>query len=197
MHNRFIRYINDNYDAIKSSFEAFCRNKMYRWDEDIFQDTILKCYSTIERNGGLKDGSEKGMKDYFFRSFKQNLQREAQYSRNANRDWNVTEVMPMYEDWYNANKISSVEKLKQDLWKDFSCLYIMHKVEEHFSPTHFNLFRLKYLIPNMTYKKLYETTKVKGCRKMVVDVKQWVRDNVTKEEIKAAYNKLYGDITNE
>jgi hypothetical protein len=30
-----------------------------------------------------------------------------------------------------------------------------------------------------------------------VDVKQWVRDNVTKEEIKAAYNKLYGDITNE
>ena len=41
----FINYINDHYQDIYNSFLAFCHNKNYKFDEDIFQDTIIKQFA--------------------------------------------------------------------------------------------------------------------------------------------------------
>ena len=193
---RFINYINDHYNQLKLKYRRFCTEKQYDWDEDIFSDTILNCYNAIEKKGKLNDTSNQGIENYFFRSFKQNLQREKQYCRVSKRDlnYNSENINEVYEEWYNENNSLARVKLLNDLWKDFATLYILTRVEDNFDAEHFRLFRLKYLIPQMTYKKLQEKTQAKKCRQKVVDVKNWVKDNVTKQEIKKVFTLMYGDL---
>ena len=187
----FINYINDHYQDIYNSFLEFCNNKNYTFDADIFQDTILKCYKLIEKQGYLKDTTEKGIKNYFFMAFKQNLQRESQYARNQKRDGNVVNLQSANER-YQSSKLTQEEKLKSDLYKDFATLYLMHKVEDNFDGEHFYLFRLK-TFTNMTYAKLSEHTGIKGCRQKVVDVKNWLKQNVKQEDIRKEFEAIYGD----
>lgn len=194
--DKFLRYINDHYLLLKNKYRKFCQEKMYDWDEDIYSDTILKCYEAIERKGKLEDTTPQGFENYFFRSFKQNIQREKQYCRVSKRDLNIKndDINQLYEDWYNYNKDSSTSKIKNDMFKDFAVLYIMSTVEDNFDNEHFYLFKLKMLCPDMTYKKLAAKTKVKGSRQKVVNVKNWLKDNVTKEDVNKAFYQLYGNL---
>lgn len=191
----FINYINDHYDLLKNKYKKFCNEKQYAFDEDVFSDTIIKCYDAIEKKGSLDDKTPYGIESYFFKSFKQNLQREKQYARNEKRDRNFTsdEVESLYEDYVNQTEKSSHTKLKNDLYVDFATLYLMSKVEEHFDEEHFYLFRIKNLC-NLTYKQLQAKTNIKGARQKVIDVKNFLKNNVTKEEINDAFQQLYGDL---
>lgn len=196
-HNKlFLNYINDHYTLLKNKYRKFCIEKQYDWDEDVFSDTILNCYNAITKKGQLNDTTAQGIENYFFRSFKQNIQREKQYCRVSKRDLNYTSdsLNIAYENWYNETKDSAINKIRTDLYKDFAILYIMHRVEDEFDQEHFRLFNLKTMIPNMTYKKLQEKTHCTGCRQKVVNVKNWVKDNVTKKEITEAFQRIYGNL---
>ena len=173
---KFINHINSKYDELKAKYKAFCREKDYKWDEDVYSDTILKCYEAIERKGKLDDATPYGIESYFFRSFKTNIQREKQYCRVAKRDCNVSSdnIFQLYEEYYNQTYAPERIKLLNDLWKDFATLYILIRVEDNWDSEHFLLFRLKYLVPQMTYKRLQEKTKVKKCRQKVIEVKNWI-----------------------
>ena len=162
--DKFLKHINDNYNLLKNKYRKFCQEKLYDWDEDVFSDTILKCYEAIQRKGKLEDTTNQGFENYFFRSFKQNIQREKQYCRVSKRDLNIKDdnIHQLYEEWYNYNKDSSSSKIKSDLFKDFAVLYLMKVVEDNFDTEHFFLFKLKSLIPDMTYKKLQEKEMVSG-----------------------------------
>lgn len=192
----FLKHINNNYQLLKNKYRKFCLEKLYEWDEDVFSDTILKCYDAIQRKGQMEDTTPQGIENYFFRSFKQNIQREKQYCRVSKRDLNIKSdsINDLYEDWYNDNNDSSMNKIKKDLFKDFSILYLMHKVEDNFTPEEFYLFQLKTLIPQMTYKKLQEKTRCNSCRQKVVNVKNWLKENVPKEEVMRAFQTMYGNL---
>lgn len=189
---KFIKYINDNYDELFNRFQAFCNDKRYTFDADIFQDTIVKCYTLIDKQGYLKDTSNKGIENYFFMSFKQNLQREKQYARNQKRDDNVVNLSAVNEMYQNS-KLTQEEKLQSDLYKDFATLYLLHKVEDNFDAEHFYLFRLK-TFTNMTYAQLAEKTGIKGVRQKVVNVKNWLKTNVKQEDIRKEFDEIYGEI---
>lgn len=188
----FINYINNHYQELYNRFQAFCNNKNYKFDEDIFQDTIVKCYNLINRKG-LEDISDKGIENYFFMSFKQNLQRESQYARNQKRDDNVVNITGAYSEYLNS-LLTQKEKLKSDLYKDFATLYLLSAAEEHFDYEHFNLFRQKTFDKTMTYQKLQEKTGLKGVRQKVVDVKNWLKNNVSQSEVKREFEAIYGDL---
>ena len=188
----FINYINNHYQELYNRFQAFCNNKNYKFDEDIFQDTIVKCYNLINRKG-LEDISDKGIENYFFMSFKQNLQRESQYARNQKRDDNVVNITGAYSEYLNS-LLTQKEKLKSDLYKDFATLYLLSAAEEHFDYEHFNLLRQKTFDKNMTYQKLQEKTGLKGVRQKVVDVKNWLKNNVSQSEVKREFEAIYGDL---
>lgn len=192
----FIQHINDHYDELKWKFYKFCKEKHYDFDLDIFSDTILKCYETITKNGKLADTTNQGIENYFFRAFKNNIMNEKRYSRCKNRDYNITsdDIGELYENWYNHNNTSARDKIAADLFKDFSVLYIMTKVEEQFDAEHFYLFRIKTLVPNMTYSRLQQTTKIPQSRKKTITVMRWVKDNITKEEIRKVFYTIYGDL---
>ena len=187
----FINYINSHYEELYGRFKAFCLDKKYDFSEDIFQDTILKCYKLIERKG-LEDISDKGIENYFFMSFKQNLQREKQYARNQKRDNNIVDLSGAYSSYLDT-LLTQREKLQSDLYKDFATLYLLSKAEEHFDYEHFYLFRLKTFDKNMTYAKLQDKTGLKGVRQKVVDVKNWLKNNVSQSEVRKEFEAIYGD----
>lgn len=191
----FIKYINDHYNELQCKYRTFCHQNGYRWDWDIFQDTILKCHDAIERKGKLNDTTPQGIENYFFIAFKLNVKREGQYARNMKRDLNVTSdnINDVYEQWYNETHTTSRTKLLNDLWTDFSTLYIMRTVEDNFPQEDFYLFKLKTLC-GMTYKQVQEKTQAKKVRQRVCDIKNWLKDNVRKEDVKEVFTEMYGDI---
>ena len=194
---RFINHISNHYDELKDRFQAFCYNKHYTWDEDIFSDTYLKCYEVIKRAGDMANPTPKGMEDYFFRSFKQNTVREKQYARNTKKDSNIIDVQSAYEEYYNDNNVTALHKVQRDLYNDFSVMYLAKQLEQNVDAQSFYLWRLKSFIPKMTYQRLSQLTGIKGCRSKVVACKNWLKDNVSQKDIKKAFDNEYGQILKE
>ena len=191
----FLNFINRNYVDLKNKYWKFCQENFYDWDEDVYSDTIIRCYDIIERNG-LKDKSPYGIESYFFKAFVNNIRNEKNYSRIKKRDFNITSdnINDIYEAWYNKTQDSSKVKLVNDLFKDFAILYIMTMVEANFDAEHFYLYRLKSLVPDMTFKRLAETTKIKASRLKTIEVQRWVKDNIKKEDVRTAFFQIYGDL---
>lgn len=190
----FINHINNHYAELKNKYWKFCKEKQYDWDEDVFSDTILKCHESI-RKRGIKDKSAYGLESYFFKSFKNNILNEKRYSRVKKRDKNVNSenINEVYEEYYNENYTSEKTKIINDLFKDFSVLYIMAMVEDNFDTEHFYLFRIKTLC-NLTFKQLAEQSKIKASRKKFIEVQRWVKQNISKHQVKEAFNKQFGDL---
>lgn len=190
--DKFLKWINDNYQIQKDKLVAFCNDKKYEFDEDIFSDTYLKIYDKILKYG-IKDDSDKGFDNYMFISFKINTIRDRQYARNQKRDGNVINLSGAYETYKNT-ELTEQEKLKSDLKKDFYTLYLLHKAEANFDSESFYLFKQKVFEKGLTYKQLQEKTGIKGCRQKVVNVKNWLKENVSKKEIEKEFQEIYGDL---
>lgn len=189
--DKWMEVISVRYQEIKEGFIMECRKTMTDFDEDIFHSTILNCYNTIKLKG-LTDLTEQGMKNYLFRSFKMNTKREALYMRNARRDNNISGVDAM--SVYERNGLedeTTEEKVRKQLLDDYSVVYILNMVENNFDMISFYCFRLKWLIPKMTYQRLREITKVKDCKKRCIDIMKWLKENVNKEDILTEFEKEY------
>lgn len=189
--DKFLKWLNKNYKFQKDKLIAFCNDKKYDWSEDIFADTYLKIYEKIMKYG-IKDDTDKGFDNYMFISFKTNTVREKQYARNQKRDGNIINISGAYETYLNST-ITQEEKLKSDLYKDFATLYLLHKAEQQFDEESFYLFKIK-TFEKITYKQLQERTGIKGVRQKVVNVKNWLKDNVKQSEVKEEFDNIYGDI---
>lgn len=181
----FLETIGNMLPVLKPKMKAYCNSMNKQWSEDVFSQTILNCYNAITKKGGLVDKSEKGIENYFFQAFYTNTKREALYSRNAKRD-NTNDLFGEYEHYQGTNLTES-EKVESDLYKDFAVLYLLKRAEEQFDPETFYLFNLKF-IGQYTYKQLQEHVKAKAIRQRVAEVKRWLKENVTKEEIDDAFN---------
>lgn len=186
---RYLTYVGTNYKNLMKRMKAFCSDKGYIWDEDVLADTFLKVHDRIEKKG-IEDSSDDGFENYTFMAFRQNIKREALYARVKKR-CETEDVHILYERYFNSTKTSSTEKIQGDLFKDFSLIYILMKVEENFDNDHFYLFKLKHLC-GMTYKELSEKTKIPNARKKVLTVMHWLKKNVTKQEIEKRFDETYG-----
>lgn len=186
--DKWIGIINDEYDEIKRGFELSCKKEMTAFDEDVFQTTILNCYNAILKNG-MTDLTRQGMKNYLFKSFKMNIKREALYMRNAKRDDNVDdngmrEILDRRDD-----TDSTTEKIDAQLFNDWAVIRLLEILEDEFDTITFNCFRLKWLVPGMTYTKLKEITKVKDCKKRCIDVMKWCRENLDMDVFRQYYER--------
>ena len=186
---RYLTYVGTNYKNLMKRMKAFCSDKGYIWDEDVLADTFLKVHDRISKKG-IEDSSDDGFENYTFMAFRQNVKREALYARVKKR-CETEDVHILYERYFNSTKTSSTEKIQGDLFKDFSLIYILMKVEENFDEDHFYLFKLKHLC-GMTYKELSEKTKIPNARKKVLTVMHWLKKNVTKDEIAKRFDETYG-----
>ena len=192
----FINYINDNYDKVGGTLKLLSAQRKMKYSEDAFHESILRCHKAIEKKGFLKDKSAYGITSYLIRSYFNLINEEKRSAKVKKRDmnYNSDNIGGLYEDYYNSNFTDARQKIISDMYKDFSILYIMMVVEQNFDNEHYYLFKLKELIPDMTYKKLAEKTKIKAVRQKVVEVKKYIQANVTKEMIRKEFYDIYGDI---
>lgn len=189
----FLQWMGKHLEEQRDKLKKFCSNKHLVYDDDIFSDTILKMSEKIQKNG-IIEATEQGYDKYFFKSFKLNIIREAQYSRNARRDNNITEVGELWETYCNANMMTAEDKLVNDLRKDFSAIYILSKVEHEFGSEMTRLYTEKYYL-GITYKQLQKMhPEQKKLRDTLLEMKRWSIDNISKEEIDKAFAKEYADL---
>lgn len=188
-------FVGDNYERLKDKMLRYCVSKHVSFDDDVFGSTIVKIYEKILKDG-MEDDTEAGFESYFFMSFKTNLLRERQYSRNQKQDDNIEqdEIGEVYDRYYNDANDSATVKLMRDLKVDFKTLKILLLVEKNFTSEQYYLFKLKFL-ESLTYKQLAERTGVKDARNKVLAVLQWLRDNAVdiENEIDDEFKAQYDD----
>lgn len=188
---QFLIWIGENYTYQKEKLQKWCAHNKYKFEEDIFSDTIVKVHDYIEKHG-LRDGTPTGVDAYFFISFKNNYKRELQYSRVKNRV-ELPELNKNYEEYYNSTNDSATVKIMKDLKEDFNALYILRLVEDNFDAQHTYCFKLKYLY-KLTYKELQRQTGISNSRQKVIDVLHWLKANLTKEQLDTAFEQFKGNI---
>lgn len=188
MADKWLNYINSIYIEYKNKFEQYCNSVKKKFEEDVYSETILNCYDSICRNG-LKDLSQQGMKNYLFQSFKMNVVRNATYARQTKRTYNV-DISEAHEEFLLKNEPLPL-KIKKQMLNDFTVTYILFQVENNFDIISFFCFRLKHLIPKMTYQRLRDITNINDCKRKVTTINKWVRDNIDKQEVYKEFIKAY------
>lgn len=183
--DKWLQYIGTIYDEYRKKYFKMANALNYNVNEDMLNDTIIACYTSIARNN-LSDTSEQGMRNYLFRAFKVNLNAVSNYDKR--RDF-VDDLSALAEQYENQGE-ATYQKIKKQLIEDYSVIYILEQVENNFDSISFHCFRLKTMIP-CTYQRLREITKVRDCKKRVVNVMKWIRLNITKKEILTNFNKTY------
>ena len=183
--DKWLQYIGTIYEEYRMKYFKMANTLNYKVSEDMLNDTILACYNSIARNN-LQDTSPQGMRNYLFRAFKINLNAVSNYDKRRDVVDDLSTLAEQYENQGEA----AYQKIKKQLIEDYSVIYILNKVEDNFDSISFHCFRLKKMLP-CTYQKLSEITKVRDCKKRVVNVMKWIRLNITKKEILTNFNKTY------
>lgn len=131
------------------------------FDEDIYNDTILKVYDSI-----LKGADTQGdLNGYWFKSFKNNLNRNKDYSHKKKRD--DTDVIDLLKDKeYEENNVNLYYSTISD---------ILLKVKHKFDRKTFEVFRM-YLLCDMSYEQLNSITGLCDCKERISKVKKWINE---------------------
>ena len=186
--SRFLKFANEHYEDYKKKWAKYLYDRQVYFDEDVFSETVLKVYDYINTNG-IKDDSDSGLANYWFRSFNTNIKREKQYSRNVNRDKNIDATEELSKEMNGEDELKL--KIRRHVFEDWSIVYILRLVEDNFDSISFHCFRLYYILDKMTYSKLREITKVPDSKKRVVTIKNWLKDNLTKQQMEKEFSKYY------
>lgn len=184
--DKWLQYIGTIYEEYRMKYFKMANDLNYNVNEDMLNDTIIACYNSIARNN-LSDTTEQGMRNYLFRAFKVNLNAVSNYDKRKDVVDDLTALAEQYE--YQGE--ATYNKIKKQLFEDYSVIYLLNKVEDNFDTITFNVFRLKTMLEKCTYQKLRDITKVRDCKKRVVKVMKWIRENITKQEILANFKKTY------
>ena len=182
--DKWLQYIGTIYEEYRMKYLKMANDLNYNVNEDMLNDTILACYNSIARNN-LSDTTEQGMRNYLFRAFKVNLNAISNYDKRKDVVDDLTALAEQYEFQGEA----TYTKIKKQLFDDYSLIYILEQVENNFDTITFHCFRLKTILL-CTYQRLREITKVKDCKKRVVKVNKWLRENMTRQDI---YNAFISD----
>lgn len=121
----FMNYIEENYESLKRKLKRVHNGyKEVLFDEDVFQDTILKVDESLKGKQCSKEVYEK----YFCQSFKRNLLREKLYHFNSMTDKVYDfENVDIFNDEFIESEIDFklvVETLKKEYGELLTDIYI-------------------------------------------------------------------------
>ena len=191
----FISHIGTHYNEIEEKLKMLSGRNKQPYDKDAFQESIVKCYTYIKKKVKMKDTSPYGIESYLIRTYLNYIKEIKRSAQTAKRDFNYNSdnIGEIYERYYNSNNDTAKVKIASDLFKDFSILYIMTQVEDNFDQESFYLYRLKTL-SNLTYQQIAQKTQNKGSRQKILEVKEWVKNNIFKDDVRKAFNIIYSDL---
>ena len=182
----FMATIGKNYEALKVGCRANQLKANKPWSEDAFQDTVVLCYETIQRRG-IRDKSDQGIRNYFFNEFRMNVVHEAVLPYNS-RKVDDEELVNNYDP---LDERDGEKKVKEQLFNDFAVVRILELAEANCDPLSFYCYRLKFLMDKMPYQRLVNITKIKSAKARVKSVVEWIKENVTEEELRKEFEEKY------
>ena len=182
----FMETIGKNYEALKVGCRANQLKANKPWSEDAFQDTVVLCYETIQRRG-IRDKSDQGIRNYFFNAFRMNVLHEAVLPYNS-RKVDDEEFVNNYDP---LDERECEQKVKEQLFNDFAVVRILELAEANCDPLSFYCYRLKFLMDKMPYQRLVNITKIKSAKARVKSVIEWIKENVTEEELRKEFEEKY------
>ena len=122
----FMNYIEENYESLKRKLKRIHNGyKEVLFDEDVFQDTILKVNESLKGKQCSKEVFER----YFCGSFKRNLLREKLYHFNSMTDkvYDFEDVVNLFENEFISFEIDFklvIETLKEEFGEKLTAVYI-------------------------------------------------------------------------
>ena len=158
----FMNYIGENYYSIKRKLKTIHNGyKEILFDEDVFQDTILKVNESLKDKQFTKEVYEK----YFCESFKRNLLREKLYHFNS-----------MTDKVYDFEDVDVPEEKFIEFEIDFELIVTTLKKEFGEELTEIYVDWLK----GYKIKELIEKYKVKSCYYHINKMNEFVKKIVKK-----------------
>ena len=189
--NTFYNWLIKNHDEQKDKLKKYCSHKHYIWDDDIFQETIWLVSDNIIKKNGLSDMSDKGIENFFFISFRNNLCRKYAYNYLKKRDNNIydNKLLALYEEHLNK-AVPTEQKIWDDLKEDFYVMRCLEEIEKEFGNAVAHCYAEKYL-HQMTYSDVIKKNPhIKDLKKKLLEAKQYIREKYTRETLKEEFEKF-------
>lgn len=161
----FLNLTSRYYEKNKVKWNGLLRSVGLVFDEDVYNDTIIKVYDKLMNEEDLET-TEDEVIAYWYQSFVNNIKRNKQYSCNSKRtDEDVIDLLKNEEYIIDSSNMYYP-----------TIRYLLNKVREHYDLKSYHLFKMYYLVSEMTYDELNETigcnvkTKINGIRKWLKTV---------------------------
>lgn len=150
------------YEGNKRKWKLILKNKGIAFNEDIYNDSIVKTYDAILKRE-IDDGDYVG---YWFRCFFNNSKRDTKYSYH-NRD----------------DEVDVIDFLKDKPYEEYtdntdSIIRILGMVKNNFSFRSYHLFIIYYFVTDMTFEELKTLSGLTDVKGIIMRIKEWLIENV-------------------
>jgi DNA-directed RNA polymerase specialized sigma24 family protein len=166
--------ISQHYDEYQRKLKQWCYLNAATYDEDVFQDTYLKCADLISRKG-LKDKTEQGALNYFFIAFKKNTYQAYLQKSKKSIDENCDVFSLVIEDEDVREKQELQAQRVDSLIRN-----ILEDIRSNFTEIDYHIFRLRYLFQKdgkyLNYKQIKQITKIADTRKRLMTMNAFIRE---------------------
>lgn len=142
------------YEGNRKKWRSILKNKGIEFNEDIYNDSILKTYDAI-----LKKEVGSDYIGYWYKTFLNNSKRDLKYSYH-NRDDGVDVIEYLKEFPYEEYKD-----------KTDTIIEVLKMVRDSSTTRGFHLFLMYYMIPEMTYDELKKITGISDVKGIIMRIK--------------------------
>lgn len=164
---QFLELSSRYYEHNKTKWNSLLKSVGLCFDEDVYNDTIIKIYDKIHSEEDDIETTEDEILAYWYKSFVNNIKRNKQYSVNSKRDDSDVIDLLKDEEYIIENTHLYYPTVR----------FLLNKVRENFDIRSYHLFKIYYLVPNMTYDNL---NSIVGCnvKTKINNIRKWLKNNV-------------------
>lgn len=150
------------YEVNKKKWKPMLKSKGLQFDEDIYNDSIIKVYESIMKGEDI----EGDLIGYWYKSFVNNIKRNKQYSFNSRKE--DIDVIEYLRD--KPDSISTAETYYPNI-RD-----MLEKVKLNFDIKSYHLFKIYYMT-DITFEQLSEIVGY-DVKTKIMKIKKWLKENV-------------------
>ena len=147
----FLAYSGEHYEENKKKWTTRLKKQGYQFNEDIYNDTIIKVYDHIDEYTG-------DIESYWYKAFLQNIKRDTKYSIHKKDD--TIDVLKYLDKFPNEDPPILLDDVKEGLKP-------LTDIEK-------NLILLYYLT-DMSYIELEDLTDIKNVRHKIKSIIKKIR----------------------
>lgn len=154
------------YEKNRVKWTNLLRSVGLEFDEDVYNDTIIKVYDKLMDEEDIETIEDEVIA-YWYQSFVNNIKRNKQYSCNSKKtDEDVIDLLKNEEYIIDSSNLYYP-----------TIRYLLNKIKDEFDIQSYHLFKMYYLMPDMTYDELAD---VVGCnvKSRINKMRKWLKQNV-------------------